>query len=357
MDHEATTSAKLLLVDDEPANVQLLERILRQAGYTALKSTTDSRTVLPLFLDFQPDLLVLDLSMPHLDGFEVLRQLGPRILPDDYFPILVLTGELASDAKHRALAEGAMDFVNKPFDGAEVLLRIRNLLTTRHLHRRLARQNEVLEEKVRERTAELDEAQVEILQRLGLAAEYRDDDTGEHTYRVGRLAALLSQTLGWPPNQVELLRRAAPLHDVGKIGIPDRILLKPGKLSAEEFEEMKAHITIGSQTLSGSRFGLLQLAEEIALTHHERWDGSGYLGLKGEAIPRAGRIVSVADVFDALTHTRPYKEAWPIERARDEILGQAGRQFDPQVVDAFTQVLDREGAALLTLQSALRDGD
>jgi putative two-component system response regulator len=195
---------------------------------------------------------------------------------------------------------------------------------------------------VRERTAELEETQIEILERLALAAEYRDDDTGEHTKRVGQMSAEIARGLGLPPAEVELIRRAAPLHDVGKIAIPDSILLKPGRLTPEEFEQMKTHTTLGSKMLSGGRFPLLQRAEEIALTHHERWEGTGYIGLAGDSIPLAGRIVAVADVFDALTSARPYKTAWPRAEAVEEIRRQSGRQFDPRVVEAFLKIVEHE---------------
>ncbi len=347
MNEHELKSARLLIVDDEEYNLQLLEAMLHEAGYTQVTSTSDSRQVLPLCLESQPDLLVLDLNMPHLDGFAVMRQLTPRIPAGSYFPILVITAEITTEAKHEALTAGAKDFLTKPFDTTEVLLRIRNLLTARLLHRELQAQNVNLEEQVRVRTSELVEAQLDILSRLALAAEYRDDATGEHTWRVGRVAALVAHELGWSPDQVELLRRAAPLHDLGKIAIPDRILLKIGEFTGEDFEEMKPHITIGSQLLSGSRSPLLQLAEVIALTHHERWDGTGYMGLTKEKIPLPGRIVTVADVFDALTHRRPYKEAWPIERAQAEIAAKAGKQFDPQVVEAFLKLIERDGERLL----------
>ena len=328
--------ARILLVDDHEANVRLLERILLQAGYTNLRRTTDPRQVLPLFAEGQPDLIVLDLHMPHLDGFAVLEQLRPLIPAGTYLPILVLTADITRDAKQRALAMGARDFLTKPLDHAEVLLRIKNLLETRFLHRALRAQNQQLEQRVRERTRSLEAAQMEILERLARAAEYRDDDTGEHTERVGRIAALLARALGLREAEVELVRRAAPLHDVGKIGIPDEILLKPGKLTDAEFAQMQTHTTIGVKILSGSRFPILQLAAEVALTHHERWDGSGYPhGLAREAIPLPGRIVAVVDVFDALTHERPYKAAWPVAAAVAELRRQRGRQFDPNVVTAF----------------------
>ena len=206
----------------------------------------------------------------------------------------------------------------------------------RHLHLHVQEQNAVLEERVRERTQELEATHLEMLDRLAVAAEFRDDATGQHIKRVGQMSAILAQSLGLSKNQVELIQRAAPLHDVGKIGIPDRILLKPGTLIPEEFEVIKTHTTIGARILAGGRFALLRMAEEIALTHHERWDGTGYpQGLKGEAIPLPGRIVALADAFDALTSPRSYKKAQSVEAAVVAIKRGAGTQFDPRVVDAF----------------------
>lgn len=340
---------KILIVDDEEANVLLLEKLLRREGYANIISTTDPRQALPIYQEFQPDLLLLDLMMPHLDGYAVMQQLRPLTPPGDFLPILVITAEVSAPTKHRALADGATDFLTKPIDAAEVVLRIHNLLKTRYLHSQLEGVNERLDIQVQARTRELQGTQLEVLVRLALAAEYRDDDTGEHTRRVGRVTALLAEALSLPRHQVELLRLAAPLHDVGKIGISDAILLKPGKLTPEEFDIIKTHVWIGSKMLGGGLYTLLQMAETIALTHHERWDGTGYRGLKGENIPLPGRITSVADVFDALTHERPYKKAWPIAQAREEIAKQSGRQFDPHVVDAFIPILDREGERLLTL--------
>lgn len=318
---------KILIVDDEMANVRFLEILLQQAGYCHIYSTTDARQALALFTDIQPDLLLLDLSMPHLDGFAVMRQLRQEENPNPV-PVLVLTADATCSAKHKALELGAHDFLTKPLDETEVLLRINNLLAT-HFH------SVLLEQKVKERTHDLEKAQLETLQRLALAAEYRDDDTGLHTKRVGTITGLIARQMALSPDQVQLLKRAAPLHDVGKIGVSDTILLKPGKLTEEEFATMKNHTTIGAGILSGSSSPLLQLAEEIALHHHERWDGKGYLGLQGEAIPLSGRIVSIADVFDALTHERPYKKAWPVAEAVAEIVSQRGCQFDERVVAAF----------------------
>lgn len=333
--------AHILIVDDQPSNVLLLQRLLQREGYDRLTTTTEPLQVVRLYLETQPDLILLDLLMPDLDGYAILEQLQ-TLASEEYLPVLVLTADISPTAKQRALSMGAMDFLNKPFDADEVLLRIRNLLMTRLLHLQLRDQNQTLEQRVREQTAHLQEAQLETLARLARAAEYRDDQTGLHTQRVGRMAALLAQAAGQSEDYVELIRRAAPLHDVGKIGIPDAILLKPAKLTAEEFERVKTHAQIGANILSGSSNRLLQLAEEIALSHHERWDGSGYPhGLEGNAIPLSGRIVAVADVFDALTDERPYKRAWTSQAAIAEIVRLSGRQFDPQIIAAFVQFMDK----------------
>ncbi len=215
-------------------------------------------------------------------------------------------------------------------------------METRYYYRELQGQNERLERKVRERTRDLERARIEILERLARAAEYRDDETGHHAQRVGHMSALIARTLTLPDEEVILLRRAAPLHDVGKIGIPDGILLKPGKLTPEEFDEMKKHTSIGAGILAGSRFPVLQMAEEIALYHHENWDGSGYMRMDSHLIPLCAQIVHAADVFDALTHRRPYKEAWPVGEALEEIRRLRRRFFDPAVADALV-ALHREG--------------
>jgi putative two-component system response regulator len=256
-----------------------------------------------------------------------------------------MTADLDPATKQRALAMGAKDFVHKPFDPVDVQLRIRTLLETRFLYLRIQAQNHILEARVEERTRALEDAQLEIIERLAIAAEFRDDNTGQHTKRVGQTAALVAQQLGWSDAEVNLIRRAAPLHDVGKIGIPDTILAKPGKLTVEEFDVIKTHTGIGARILSGSRFPVLQMAEQIALTHHERWEGAGYTAsMRKDSIPLTGRIVAVADVFDALTHQRPYKPAWPLSDAVAEIERQRGRQFDPKVADAFLRVMDSNRA-------------
>ena len=330
--------ARIVVCDDTETNVRLLERMLAASGYTNVVTTTESSRVLALCEEAEPDLILLDLHMPPPDGFEVMRLLEP-MFEGRWLPIVMLTADTTGEAKQRALSGGAKDFLTKPLDTVEVLLRIHNLLEARFLHAQLDEQNARLEWTVTEREHELDMARLEVLQRLALAAEYRDDVTGEHAQRVGRTSALLYTALGLPEEEVRLIRHAATVHDVGKIGIPDAILLKPDRLTQEEYEAVKAHVDFGYRILSGSDSTLLQMGAEIARTHHERWDGSGYpAGLSGEGIPLSGRVVAVADVFDALTHERPYKAAASPADALASIEADRGRGFDPTVVDAFARL-------------------
>jgi len=336
----ALTDMRLLIVDDNAANVALLEQLLQDAGYTNVRSTRDARDAPKLCADWQPDLVLLDLHMPHLSGFQVLAAIADQPREPVNLPVLVLTADATPDARHRALLQGARDFATKPLDHTEVLLRVRNLLHTRHLHQRLHDRNLILAKAVRERTEELEHARLEALTVLAAATEYRDDDTRQHTQRVGHTAALIAQALDLPEPTVATIRDAAPLHDIGKIGIPDHILLKPGRLTPDERTVMQRHAEIGARILAPTRSPVLRAAADIARTHHEHWEGNGYPhGLQADRIPLAGRITAVADVFDALTHERPYKPAWPLDRALAEIVGQAGRQFDPRVTHAFA-VLD-----------------
>ena len=345
MSRRVFTKARILVIDDEATNVEVLRRVLERAGFTRVQTTSDPREARTLYLDFRPDLILLDLHMPHLDGLAVMDELN-QIAEATYLPILILTGDVSPEARRDALSRGAKDFVHKPFSTDEVLLRIGTLLETRFLYLQIQSQNQMLEAKVRERTRELEGAQFEIIERLAKAAEFRDDNTGQHTERVGQMAALMAKGIGLPESQVTLIRRAAPLHDVGKIGVPDKILLKPGKLTGDEFAVVKTHTTIGARILSGSRFPILRLAEEIAFSHHERWDGDGYSRIPGESIPLPGRIVAIADVFDALTQRRPYKDPWRLDDAIGEIERQRGRQFDPKLVDAFLRIIEQRDALL-----------
>jgi putative two-component system response regulator len=324
------------VVDDEPANTTLLSAMLGSWGFTAVTATNDSARVHDLCEELDPDLLFLDLHMPGTSGWDVLAALRPRVEGALPLPVLVLTADVAPEARRRALELGARDFLTKPFDAEEVRLRTFHMLELRGLQRSQLRHSEVLEQRVAERTRHLERARMEVLQRLAVAAEYRDDATGQHTARVARTAALLAGALGVSDREVRRIELAAPLHDLGKIGVSDTILLKPGRLTDAERRQMQAHARIGAEILAGGDSALLATAEQIALTHHERWDGGGYsAGLAGEQIPIVGRIVAVADVFDALTHERPYKQAWPVEQAVEEILGLGGAHFDPGVVEAF----------------------
>jgi putative two-component system response regulator len=343
MEPEKLLDCRILVVDDEEPNVRVLRSLLDRAGYRRVRGITNPLQVPELFERFAPDLLLLDLRMPRMDGFEILEYLRGVVPEREYFPILVLTGDLSPEVRERALSMGARDFVTKPFDTTEALLRIKNLLEARVLHLELQRHNQTLEERVHERTKDLAQAQIEILHRLAIAAEYRDDLTGRHAERVGLHSAFIARELGLPEEDVRLIRRAATLHDVGKIGVSDSILMKTGPLTDDEYELMKRHTTIGARILSGSRFPLLRMAAEIATSHHEWWNGEGYgEGLAGEDIPIYGRIVAVADVYDSLTHERPYKEAFPRERALALVRNGSGTHFDPRVVEAFL-VLVEEG--------------
>ena len=278
--------AVVLIVDDQPTNLVLLENILRAADYKNIHSTTQSPEVLELYKNLQPDVLLLDIQMPEVDGLQVIGQLKVAHPRNTYLPILLLSAEQDMDIRLKALKAGAKDFLNKPFNLYEVLIRIRNILEASLLHKEIRQQNHDFEQRVQERTKELRETQREIVQRLGRAAEFRDTDTGAHISRMSRYADGLGRAVGLSEEECELLFLAMPMHDVGKIGIPDHILLKPDKLTAEEWEVMKTHTILGAQLLSGNQSPLLQMAETVALTHHEKWDGTGYpQKLAGQDIP------------------------------------------------------------------------
>ena len=338
--------ARILIIDDQEQNTRLLARILAKAGYEQVASTTNSDDALALHAQFKPDLVLLDVHMRGKDGFAVLEGIVSQSGSDNV-PVLMITADDSADVKRRALALGAKDFVGKPFDSAEVLLRIRNLLETHFLYQKLRGQNSELERKVAERTNELEQSQLEVLERLAAAVEFRDDDTGNHTKRVAQVSAMLAEAIGLDGTTVELIRRSAPLHDIGKVGIPDHILLKAGPLTAEEFETMKAHTIIGSRMLSKGRSELVRFSQRIARSHHEWWDGSGYPDrVSGQSIPLEARIVAAADFLDALTHERPYRPAWGIDDTLAEIRRRAGSHFDPTVANALLEI-DWRGRAIL----------
>jgi putative two-component system response regulator len=332
-------NATILIVDDQMTNILLLESILQNAGYTKIHSTQDPTKVVSFVKELNPDLICLDIRMPQLNGFQVMGQLK-IIQKDTYLPILVLTSEEDRETRLRALESGAKDFLHKPFDKIEVLIRIRNLLEASLLNRIILLQKETLEETVQVRTQQLKETQLEIVHRLAQAAEHRDNETGSHIVRMSNYALILGRACGMNEEECDILFHATPMHDVGKLGIPDRVLLKPGKLDADEWEIMKQHTVIGAQLLSNSQSPVIQMGEIIALTHHERWDGSGYPNrLSGEDIPLAGRICAIVDVFDALSSKRCYKEPWPLEKVMEELRSLSGIQFDPRLIEMFDELL------------------
>lgn len=332
-------NARILIIDDEPANLKLLDKMLASQGYQQRVLVQDPREVMERYQEARPDLILLDINMPHLDGYQVMAQL--QALHDPLLPpIVILTAQHTKDYLLRALTGGARDFISKPFDRNELLMRVRNLLDAQLVHRLLYNQKDVLEDMVRARTDELHRTRLQVVQRLGMAAEYRDEETGYHILRMSHISALLARAIGWDEPQCDLILNASPMHDIGKIGIPDAIMLKRGKFERHEWEIMKTHAAIGGKLLEGDDSTLMRMAREIALTHHEKWDGSGYPnGLAGEAIPQTGRIAALADVFDALTSVRPYKEAWTVEAAVDLIQENRGKHFDPDLVDVFLREL------------------
>ncbi len=334
--------AKILIVDDQEYNIHLLERILQRAGFKHIHSRMDATHILQYLVEIKPDIILLDLHMPGIDGIQAIQLIRQHIGADDYLPVLMLTADHTKEAKQNGLKAGVNDFLNKPYDRMEVVLRINNLLKTRELHKQISEHNQKLEERVQHRTEQLQKAKMEILRLFGRAAEYRDDMTGMHTQRVGILSERIAQRLELPAKQVALIGKAAPLHDVGKIGIPDHILLKTGRFDPHEFDQMKLHTIIGAKILEGSSFDVLRTAEIISHYHHEKWDGTGYPeGLKGEEIPLEARIVALADFYDALIHERPYKKAWTSSEAIEEIIKQNGQHFDPKVVEAFLNEMNQ----------------
>lgn len=332
-------AAHVVIIDDEPANIRLVTRMLQEAGFHSITGVTNPRELPVLLETSPPDLVILDLHMPEMDGFAVLDMLAP-LINTERLPVLVVTGDGSRDARQQALVHGAKDFVTKPFDLVEVLLRVRNLLESRMLFQDLRKQNRTLLETAKGQTRELESTRIEMIERLALAAEYRDEETAEHNQRVGLLSARVAEQIGWTREDAGLLRRAAAMHDVGKIGIPDALLRKPGALTEGELRVMRTHTTIGAHILGGSQVPLLQLAEIVALSHHERWDGSGYpRGLSGTAIPLAGRIVAVADAFDAITSDRPYRPARPAETAMDHLRTLSDQHYERRLVLALEHVL------------------
>lgn len=331
------TRPVVLVVDDTPQNLEVVSGILRDQ-YRA-RVALDGPTALKLVRDNPPDLILLDVMMPDMNGYQVCKRLKSDPLTRR-IPVIFLTamGEVENEAA--GFGAGAVDYILKPIQPATLLARVRTHVQLGQQERHLAAMVSSRTQALERRTQELEQTRLEIIRRLGRAAEYKDDDTGFHVIRMSHYARMLAQAAGLPSDRVEVIFNAAPMHDIGKIGIPDHILQKPGTLTAEEWTVMRTHPAIGAGIIGRHGSELLEAARVVALTHHERWDGGGYpRGRKGEDIPIEGRIVAVADVFDALTSRRPYKPAWPIGDAVAYLAKQAGHQFDPTLVPMFLELL------------------
>lgn len=330
-------NSTILIIDDNPTDIVLFKKMLENFGYKSILSSTDQREIIDLYKTYEIDLLLLDLKTHCIDGFQILEKLD-EIKIDDHIPVIIITTEDDKENRLKALKLGAKDFITKPFDDIEVMIKIQNILEMRLLQKEVKEKNKQLNERVVDRTKQLEGLQIELIERLLKASEFRDNDTGNHVSRIGAYAFELGKAAGLPNEFCDMLMYSSMMHDIGKIGIPDSILLKTDKLNNEEWEKMKTHTEKGAQIMTGSSFELIQLAEEIALTHHEKWNGTGYPnGLKEEQIPVSGRITAICDVFDALLSDRPYKKAWPLEVVIEEIKKGSGTHFDPYLVKVFLE--------------------
>lgn len=330
----------VLAVDDSDLNLTVYKSVLAHIQDVTVAPFTEPQAALRWAADHAPDLVIVDYHMPGFDGMEFLERF--RHLPHTRETLVVMiTADAEREVRHRALSSGVNDFLNKPIDPIEFQARVANLLELASSRKKMADRAEWLRAEVERATEAIASREIETILRLTRAAEFRDDITGMHVIRVGHICATLARGMGMPDEECKRYLLAAPMHDIGKVATPDGILLKPGPLTPDEFEIMKLHTIAGYEILKESASEMLQLAAEIALTHHERFDGNGYpRGLKGSEIPLSGRLCSLADVFDALTSARPYKEAWTIEAAVENIDAGRGKQFDPELIELFQRCFD-----------------
>ncbi|MES9900256.1 MAG: two-component system response regulator [Sedimenticola sp.] len=328
---EQNKKPTVLVVDDTPENIDVLRGVLKD-DYKIKAAVNGERALKIAHGENKPDIILLDIMMPVMNGYEVCERLKSDITTQQ-IPVIFITAKNDTESEQRGLQLGAVDFLSKPISPPIVKARV-------HTHLALYDQSRALEDRVRERTSELDASRLQIIRRLCRAAEYKDNETGLHVIRMSHYARLIAEGLDLPAETVNTIYSAAPMHDVGKIGIPDKILLKPGKLDPDEWEIMMRHTSYGGEIIGNHDSALLTMSRTIALCHHEKWNGKGYPnGLAGEDIPLEARIVAIADVFDALTSERPYKKAWPVEKAIAVIQEDAGRHFDPNLVPIFLERL------------------
>jgi len=331
---------RVAIIDDSDINLTLLNALVNKLGGCEPILFQDSTKGLAWCSENSPDLIIVDYMMPEMDGIQFISRLR-AVAGKQEVSILMITANDDKDVRYEALQKGATDFLTKPVDRIEFSARVRNMLALADSRKKLSDKAAWLAAEVKKATTEVYAREQELLFRMSRAAEFRDPETGAHIQRMARYSELISIRLGRPEAEQQQLLQAAPMHDVGKLGIPDGILLKPGKLTPEEFDQMKQHAIIGYELLKDSNSSVLQIAATIAVSHHEKFDGSGYpYGVAGDAIPLFGRIVAVADVFDALTSVRPYKEAWSLERASAFLREGAGSHFDPACVEAFFAAWD-----------------
>jgi len=320
----------VFIVDDVVENIDAINGLLFR-DYN-IKFATDGKMAVNVARKFIPDIILLDIIMPEMDGFEVARILKADPLTQD-IPIIFVTSRDEDFDEVRGFELGAVDYITKPISPVVLKGRVKT-------HLALSNQKKYLAKQVKEKTKELVDAQLEIIRKLGIAAEYKDNETGDHIVRMSKFCYFIAKEYGFDEEKMDLFLYAAPMHDVGKIGIPDGVLQKPGKLNKQEWAMMHEHCRIGADIIGEPKTELMRAARIVALEHHEKWNGEGYpRGLKGEEIHIYARVVAVADVFDALISTRPYKEAWDVEDAIEHIKSQSGSHFDPEVVKAFVKAL------------------